>query len=396
MTMTEDNIIKNTISHSELSNKGDAYKISHAQKGKSGFSVGATQVDLSKQKKAKDTFVKEIQVANSILANKEQHFSETDLKNLKDNIGIANNKNALPNSLKEKINASLKTDAGKQLVDKLDTDQYEAVKSQIANLRKGAALNNNLTKESKDFINSSSFTVLAADNINQFGSPNKLNALISGKESYSTKVIDPATQKTTTKTVNFSNPLNKKNSKFEFDDFAKYESEYRYIYGDKEGAKDVKRRRGGNLDFIEKNKLDTLEKLAKYRNIVNNNYWFQGKAESNGHYVKSGDTFSSIAKKSGLSVAELQKLNPEIKDINKIKTKKDDVKTASITSEQPTKTTSEASNATNPLGKIMPTNNSEQAKTDDVSGQITQTKLATTLPHKQVMFQAIKLPREII
>ncbi len=39
-------LLRKILSHTELNNPSDAYKISHAGTKESGFSVGTTQVDL--------------------------------------------------------------------------------------------------------------------------------------------------------------------------------------------------------------------------------------------------------------------------------------------------------------------------------------------------------------
>ena len=160
--------IHNYLIETELSGRtADAYKLSHAGLGKSGYSVGHSQVDLSEHPKLADD-IWELVDSITTISEADKETIKTALHNKEVNATVTANLS--------KINAALKTTAGYKAVDDIHKANLAVVAGRVQGVINAA------TPANRAFLSTKLGRALLADNVNQYGIPDYLSALVGGAE----------------------------------------------------------------------------------------------------------------------------------------------------------------------------------------------------------------------
>ena len=144
-----------------------AYELSHARLGKSGYTVGHSQVDLSENSDAADAVVKLIDDLATI-SKADKTTIITALKNKEANATVTANI--------AKINAALKTAAGNKVVDDIHKANLAVVAGRVQGVINAA------TPANRAFLSTHLGRALLADNVNQYGLPTSLSPFVGGAE----------------------------------------------------------------------------------------------------------------------------------------------------------------------------------------------------------------------
>lgn len=226
VTISRD-LLRDVIATNEVGDPANAYLLSHAGTSKSGFSVGAFQLDLAHQPGARTT-------VEDFLAQSDA-FTSADLDTIKQGFLTTGNPDAIAADLKAAVNAQFATAEGHAMINGLDTGQLNDLMGFIDNACGDARANRRYAAEEafRAFSDSDLFQALMGDNANQYGPPNTFGRYIEGQ---------PVTVGGETVELG-DNPWN-------FETFASYEARYSYVRSSEQGAHDMRRRRTNIINVL--------------------------------------------------------------------------------------------------------------------------------------------------
>ena len=223
-------LLSTIIATNEVGDLANAYLLSHAGTAKSGFSVGAFQLDLAYQTDA-------LTAVENFLSQSDA-FSAPELASLRQQLTATGNPLAIAAPLKAAINAQFATAQGHAMIDALDRGQLNALMGFIGQACGDVQANPRYVSEAafKAFSDSVLFQALIGDNANQFGPPNTFGRYIQGQAvtvGGDTVQLGDAT--------------------WDFQAFAAYEAHYLYVTASEQGAHDMRRRRTNIINVLADN-----------------------------------------------------------------------------------------------------------------------------------------------
>ena len=223
-------LLTQIIAANEVGSPERAYVLSHAGTAKSGYSVGAFQLDMAHRPEARD------QVQTFL--NGTGAFDADDLAAIEAGFLTTGNPAAIADALKSTIDTQFATEAGHSMIDGLDAGQLNDLLDDIAQAMRNTQANPRYADDGpfKMFSDSDLFQALIGDNANQYGPPNTFGRYMQG-------------QAVTVGGVT----LELGNDPWNFQAFASYESHYSYVQNSEQGARDMRRRRTNVINILADN-----------------------------------------------------------------------------------------------------------------------------------------------
>jgi LysM repeat protein len=297
-TRTAKDVVRGILLSAEMGAKGDhdAYQLSDAQKGRSGWSVGRTQIDLGQQTDRHGEF--------SDLLKKSGKLTDQEIGSAMGDLSSIGRTKKMSAELQGKVNGVLASKDGKAMLDRWDEGQIEAMVSRVDDARAAARENPRYSSDSafRRQVDSPAFAGAIAGHANQYENSSRIKEWLRGNE------------------IEVNGTKVKLGDKVPgIDALADIEMNSEYLKADgKEIPKNVEAqhtRWQAIVGQLERQGDVTAEEAGAMRGTVRDRYSTEAqrtnRQDPNQHEVGAGQNLSIIAKQKGVSLEDLQRANPD-------------------------------------------------------------------------------------
>ena len=220
--------ILNILKRNELGG-ANPHALQNAGTARSGYSVGVTQRDFAQMEpEQREEFIDLLEIESKLDEDTRDDLKKTLAKRGKHRLVEAN---------KEAIDEALATPVGRAWIERVDRVQADRIAWRMQKVIDAAR------PENRVWLTSPTGRRALADNINQFGEPNRLKTFVSGG------------------TARFNGKNHKLEGKLTTEKFVAYVRDYKYF---QEHPKDLKRRLGGIAKAVNNPALDAAAEEAFY------------------------------------------------------------------------------------------------------------------------------------
>lgn len=246
-------LLKEIIAANEVGSMANVYILSHAGTSTSGYSVGAFQTDLSQRPTARQTVEDFLSQSGA--------FSSDELATISQGFLSTGNSDAIDAALKATINTQFATDSGKAMINGLDATQMDILMNDIAGAQTNAQANPRYATDAafKAYSDGVPFQALIGDNANQYGPPNTFGRYIKGET-----------------VTNGGDSMQLGDNPWDFQAFASYEAQYKYVRDTEQGANDMRRRRTNVINILNANGMLSDEDQTTDLAIIQTTYQATG------------------------------------------------------------------------------------------------------------------------